>query len=145
MYSQAAFVAASRAAARPSVANSVDLDLSGPGCKRPVEFGEESQGSDPVPIDLSGSLAPHEQEVLFPAESVMSIERQNFRREVVETAQSALAASAAPGTVRTKEATLPAIAPEVTAKLGPKVLPMSFEDVFFAFFSSAVLLGPETA
>ena len=83
--------------------------------------------------------------VSYPASGTTSIEQQNFRRKVVEAAQSAFPNSAAPGTVRTYEATLRAIAPKVTAKLGSKVLPMSAEDVFYAFLSSAVLLGPNTA
>ena len=60
MFSRAASVAASRAAARPSVADFVGLALSGPGCKCPVEFGEETQGPDPSPIGLTVSLVPHE-------------------------------------------------------------------------------------
>ena len=33
----------------------------------------------------------------------------------------------------------------MTAKLCSKVWPMSSEDVFYAFFSAVVLLGPKTA
>ena len=140
MYSRAAFVAAPRAAARPSVAKPVDLDLSGPGCECPVEFGGGSQGPDSVPIDLSVSLALHEREVLPPTDGAPSIGHQNFRLELVETAHSAFATGATLGTVRTYEATLRAIAPKVTANLGPKVLPVSPEAVLYAFFSSTVPL-----
>ena len=139
MYSRAAVAAASRAAARPPVANPVDLDLSGPGCKRPVEFGEEAPGSDPAPTDVSVSLAPREQDASPPADGAPSL-----GQPAIETAQSAIATRAAPGAGRTYEATLRAKVPKVTAKLGPRVLALSPDDVFYAFFSSAVLLGRKT-
>ena len=130
------------AAARPPVDYPVDLDLSGPGRICPEEFGEEAQGADPAPTDLSVSVALREQDGLPPADGALSSARQDFRREVVEAVQSAFATSAAPGTARTYEAALRAVASKVTAKLGPLVLSMSPADVFYAFFSSAVLLGP---
>ena len=129
--------------ARP-VANTVYLDLPGPGRQCPLESGEEAQGSEPTRTDLSITLAPREQDVLPPADGALSLEQQGLRRLVVETAQWAAVSGAAPGTVRTYEATLRAIALKVTAKLGPQVLLMSSEDVLYAVFSSAVLLGPET-
>ena len=42
----------------PSVVNSAGLDLSGPGRRRPAEFGDEAQGIDPAPAGLLVSLAP---------------------------------------------------------------------------------------
>ena len=118
MHFRAAFVSASRAATRPPVANPVDLDLSGPGRKCPVEFGGEAPGADPARADLSVSLAPREQDVTPPSDDDSS-EQQDVRRAVVGTAQSAFATIAAPSTVRTCKAALRAIASKVAAKLGP--------------------------
>ena len=56
------------------------------------------------------------------------------------TLQSLLAPSAAPGTVRTYEATSSAIAPKVSAKLSLCVFAKESEGVFYAF-CTAVLLG----
>ena len=80
-----------------------------------------------------------------PAEGALALGQQNFRREVFSTAQSASAASAAPLTVRTYEATLRATVPKFAAKLGTRVLPMSPGDAFYAFLSAVVLLGPKAA
>ena len=80
-----------------------------------------------------------------PAQAAQSLEQLEFRREVCAAAKSAFATTAAPGAVRTFEATLRANVPKVTANLGSSALPMSPEDVFYAFFSAAVMLGPKTA
>lgn len=47
MFSWAGHASASRAATFPSVVDPVDLDLPGPGCWQPIEFGVEAQGLDP--------------------------------------------------------------------------------------------------
>ena len=109
-----------------------------------MEFGAKAQGFDSAPADLSVSLAPRERGVSPSAEGAPSLEQQNFRREVFATAQSAFVASAAHGAVRAYEATLRAIAPKVAAKLGDQVSPMSSDGAFYAFCSSAALLGPRT-
>ena len=111
MFSRAAFTSAARSASRPIGATRVYLDLSGPGRGCPVEFGAEARGSDPVPTDLTMSLAPRERDVLPPSRGALSLEQLEFRREVRATAESAFATSAAPGAVRTYEATSRAIFP----------------------------------
>ena len=60
------------------------------------------------------------------------------------TLHSLLAPSAAPGTVRTYEATLRAIAPKALAKLSLRALPLESEGVIYAFFAAASLLGPKS-
>ena len=47
--------------------------------------------------------------------------------------------------MRTYGATLRSIVPKVTSELGPPVLPRVSEPQFFAFFGSALLLGPKSA
>ena len=121
MFSRAAFTSSARSTSRPLGVNPVDLELPGPGRGCPIEFGDEARGGDPVPADLTMSRAPREHDVLPPAQGALSLEQPEFRREVCATAKSAFATSAAPGTVRTYDARLRAIAPKVTAKLGPQV------------------------
>ena len=110
----------------------------------PRGVGDEVHGVDPAPADLTMSHAPRDQDVLPLAEGALSLGQQDFRREVCATAKSACATSAAPGAVRTYEATLRAIVPKITAELGSQVLPMSPEGVLHAF-SAVVLAGPKTA
>ena len=145
MFSRAAFTSAARFTSHPHGANPADLDLCGPGSGCPVEFGDEGHGGDAVPADPTTPLPSRAQDALPPAQGALPVERQEFRREVCATAKPAFATSAAPGTVRTYEATLRATAPEVTAKLGPQVLPMPPEDVLYAFSSTVVSLGPKAA
>ena len=105
-----------------------------------MKFGDEGEVFDPAPADLAVSLAPRELGVATPAEGTLSSERQSSRREVVATAQSPLATSAAPGSVRTYETPVRAIAPRVAANLGAQVFPMLPEDVFYGVLSAVVPL-----
>ena len=105
MFSRAAFASAARTTSRPRVANPVHLGLSGPGRGCPVGFGDEGRGVQPAPADIPISLAPREQDVLTLAEGALSLEKQEFRREACATVKSAFATGAAPGTLRTYEAT----------------------------------------
>ena len=81
----------------------------------------------------------------LPPASVASPAQKAFPRELRDAAQSTFEVSAAASTVRTYEATLRAIAPKVTLKLGSPVLPMCTKAQFFAFFGAVLLLGPESS
>ena len=94
--------------------------------------------------DLTASSGPLVRDALPPA-SVASPAQEAFRRELFDAAQSTSEVSAAAGAVRTYEATLRGVAPEVTAKLGPQVIPMIAEAQFFAFFGAILLLGPKSS
>ena len=123
MYSRAAFVSASRAAAAASTPASVDSSLASPNCPYPIAFeGYVIEGPAPAP-DLSVTSPPSPQEVLTPASSLSS-DQEAFRRELFTTLQSAFISSAATGAVGTYEATFRAMVPKVTLKLGTQVLPM---------------------
>ena len=126
MYSRAAFVSTSRAAAASSPPAYVDLSLTSPNCPRPVTC----KG------DLSVTSRPLPQAVLTPASSLSS-DREAFHRELFATLQSAVTRSFETGTVRTYEATLRVIDPNVSTKLGTQVLPMASAAQFFSFFGSA--------
>ena len=110
-----------------------------------MEFGDEARGGDPVPADLTMPPAPLGQDVLPPAQGALSLEHQEFRREVCSPAKSAFTTSTAPGAVRTYEATSLAAVPKVTAKSGSQVLPMSPEAAFYAFFSAVAQVGAKAA
>ena len=142
MSSRAAFSVASRKAFQSLSNPPIDLDLSGPGRQCPVVMDEEVEGgSRPIP-DLAVSSCPVAQDVLPPA-SAISPAQEVFRRELLDAVQSTFDVRA--GAVRTYEATLRAIAPKVTLKLGSQVLPMCAEAQFFAFFGAVLLLGPKSS
>ena len=143
MYERAAFVSASRAAAVPIPAAPVDLGLSGPDRPCPVTFnGDVTEVSAPA-TDLSVTAPPPSAEVLVPAAS-LSADQESFREKLYAGLQSAFVACAAPGVVRSYEATLRAIATKVSLKLGVPVLPILAANQFYSFFGSVVLLGPKS-
>ena len=142
MFSRAAFSVAFREAFQSLPNPPIDLDLFGPGRPRPVVMGREVEGgSRPFP-DLTVSSCPVAQDVIPPASAIFPAQ-EAFRRELFGAVQSTFEVSAAAGAVRTYEATLRAIVPKVTLKLGSRVLPMRAEAQFFAFFGAALLLGPK--
>ena len=120
MFSRAAFASAAIAASR--------VKQVGP---RSVMFGSYLPVSD---VSVPALLLP-------PALGSPSARQKRFRHEVHSSLQSLLVWSAAPGTMRTHEATLCATVPEATAKLSSRVLPTDWEDARYAFFAAAMLLG----
>ena len=140
MFPRAAFTSAARSASRPLGVNRVDLESSGPvrGC--PVEFGDEAHGGDTAPACLTMPLAPLGRMCCRLLRVRCPSSGSERDREV-----RFFVTSAAPGAVRTYEAALRALVPKVTAKLGSQVLPVSPEDVFYAFSSAAVSLAPTAA
>ena len=144
MFSRAAFSVASRKAS-PSVSHPpIYPDLAGPGRPCPVVLDEEVEGeSRPFP-DLTVSSNPLARDALPPASAALPVQEAS-RRELFDATQSTFEVSAAAGAVRTYEATLHAIAPKVTLKLGPHVLPMRTEAQFFAVFGAVLFLGPKSS
>ena len=69
---------------------------------------------------------------------------EQFRSEVRQAISAALAASAAPGTVRTFAAVLRRVVTKMTGKLGAPAIPMVSEPAFFGFFASALLVRPHS-
>ena len=110
-----------------------------------MEFEDDGSGATPTRTDLSVSPAPSGQDVLAPAAGPLSSEQESFRRELFSAAPSVFVASAAPGAVRTFEATLRVVVPKVSAKIGARVLPVNTESEFSSFLASVALPGPKTA
>ena len=119
----------------------VDLDLTSPGCSRPVALDDDANEAPEAAPDLSVTVPSSPEGVPAP-ESALSSDRESFRQQLFSALQSAFAASAASGTIRTYESTLRAIVPKVALKLGTQVLPMISDCQFCSFFGSAVLPGP---
>ena len=74
----------------------------------------------------------------------LSPKQELFCQQLFSPLQFAVAASAAPGAIRTYESTMRATVPGVTLKLGTGALPMISASQFYSFFGSLVLLGPES-
>ena len=143
MFARAAFASASRAAAASPPLAPVDLDLTSPGCPRPVAFDEDvNEAPESVP-DLSVTAPPSAREVLAPAPG-LSPEQELFCQQLFSSLQFAVTASAASCAIRTYGSTMRATVPGVTLKLGTGALPMISASQFYSFFGSLVLLGPES-
>ena len=119
----------------------VDLDLTSPGCPRPVAFDEDANEAPEAAPDLSVTAPPSPQEVPALA-SAPPPDRESSRQQLFSSLQSAFAASAASGTMRTHESALRAGGPKVALKSGTHVLPMIPDCQFCSFLGSAVLPGP---
>ena len=144
MFSHAAFASATREVSRGVRLEHVDRDLTSPDRDCVFAFEDDpaapgvSLGDFPVSdVAVPASLLP-------PPPGSPLAERERFRKEARSTLQPLFAPSAVPGTVRTHETTLRAIAPKVTAKLSSCVLPMEPAGVFYAFFTAVLLLGPKS-
>ena len=120
------------------------FDLTGPGRCYPLAFDDDagvpsiSLGDSSVSdISAPASCPP-------PVSGTPSAEHGRFRQEVRSSMQFMSPSSAAPGTVRTYEATLRAVFPELTAKLSSRALPLDAGSALYAFFAAVVLLGPKS-
>ena len=144
MFSRAAFASASGAASRAAQAEPEDPDLTGPDRTCPFVFDDDSAAPNvfSAKLPVYGITAPTS--LLPPGMGPLSTEWERPRQEVRITLQSLFASSAASGTVRTYEAALRAIAPNVTADLRLRALPMGSKGVFIVFFIAVVLLGPKS-
>ena len=141
LFSHAALAAASRKAFRGSQ-GTIDLELGGPNRPEPLIMEDELEGGI-FPSDLSVSPGALVRDV-FPPAPAPSPEQEGFRRDLLDLVRSTFGASAASSTVRTCEATLRGVAPNVTMKLGSAALPMRSEAQFYSFFGVVLILGPKT-
>ena len=73
-----------------------------------------------------------------------SAEQERFRKEVHSALHSLFARGASPGSARTYEATLRAIAPKVPATLRASAAPVESEGVFYACFAAVLMLVPKS-
>ena len=140
-FSRAVLTSATRAVSRTLQVEQSDLDPSGPYGSWPFAFDEDTEGPSMSMGDLSVSDISLPASSLPPALRTPSAKRR-FRQEVRDALQSLFALSAAPGTVRTYETPLRAIAPKVAAKLSSRALPMDSESASYALSGAAAVLGP---
>ena len=137
-----AFASATREVSRGVRLEHVDRDLTSPDRDCVFAFEDDpaapgvSLGDFPVSdVAVPASLLP-------PPPGSPLAERERFRKEARSTLQPLFAPSAVPGTVRTHETTLRAIAPKVTAKFSSCVLPTASERAFYACLQQRCFLGP---
>lgn len=126
---------ATRAVPRALQVEQADLELTGSDRSCPSAFDEDAEVPDMSIGDLSVSDIPVPVSLLPPASGAPSVEQGRFRRELHRAHRPIFASSTPPGTVRTYEATLRAIAPKVTAKLSSRLLPMGSECALFPFLA----------
>ena len=96
-----------------------NLDLAAPPADSPVGEKEFSVRDD---LEVTGVVDPARL-LDLPSQGVSSAQRQ-FCSEVVDVISSAFASPAAPGIVRTHDAVLKSVVPNVSPKVGCPVLPM---------------------
>ena len=137
MFFNAAYASATTAVFRGPLTEPVGLDLAGPNRNFPIAFNDDPGAPRTSLEDLSVSDVALPASLLPPPIGSPSAEQGSFRKEARCTLQSLSAPSAAPGTARTHEATLRAIAPKASAKLNSCGLLMESEGVFYALSTAA--------
>ena len=144
MFPYAAFASSAGAVSRDAPVEQVDRDLAGTDRDSLFAFDAAPAAPSVSPEDSSVLGAAASVSFLPPALGAPSAEQARFREEARSTLQSLSAPSAAPGTVRTNEATLRAIAPKITARLSSRALPLESGGVPYAFFTAVLFLGPKS-